>query len=54
MQNVSKRGLASGKLPSSDLLARPVEGQLNRAAASPGKRASPGGPQVRLLPPHPV
>ena len=32
MQNVLKKGLASGKLPSSDPLARHVAGQLDRAA----------------------
>jgi len=54
MQNVLKKGLASGKLPSSDPLARHVAGQLDRAAAPSGRLGSPGGPQVRLLHLHSV
>lgn len=54
MQNVLKKGLASGKLPSSDPLARHVAGHLDRAAAPLGRPASPGGPQVRLPHLHPV
>ena len=54
MQNVLKKGLASGKLPSSDPLARHVAGQLDRAAVPLGRLASPGGPQVRLLHLHPI
>ena len=54
MQNVLKKGLASGKLPSSDPLARHETGQLDRAAAPSGRLGSPGGPQVRLLHLHSV
>lgn len=54
MQNVLKKGLASGKLPSSDPLARHVAGHLDRAAAPLGRPASPGGHQVRLPHLHPV